>query len=678
VSRAEHRTYCRICPVQCGLVVGVDGDRVLDVRGDPDHPVTQGYTCPKGRAAGDLHHHPRRLDAPRLRGRDAPWPVVLDDLARSIGELVAVHGPDALAVYHGTWSWMDAHGRAAVEALVRHLGTRSRYSAVSVDAIARVVVSQLLTGGPFLLPALDVDEPGLTVLVGTNPVISHGHASALVDPVRVLRRIASGPGLWVVDPRRTATAELATRHLAARPGSDPALLAHLVRELLRDGADRAYLARWTDGADVDALRVAVEPFDAATAAARTGVPVADLAALVARVRSARRVSVLTGTGTTMAPQAALTEWLAAAVHVVTGSLEAPGGPWCNPGLVSRADLVAPRPGSPRTPATVRSRPDLPVHIGERPCAALADEIEAGNVRALLVIGGDPLTALPDADRLARAFGRLDVLAVADVLENGTVCAATHVLAAAGMLERRDLTWYTDRFAPVLAAQRTDPVLPPAHERRTVEDAFVGLAARLGAPPAGDLLDRAVERVPALGDRTVVLGPEARVRGWFHEHALAGGRWQLAPPALVSRLTAFAGASGTSPVPGTPAGLVLVPRRTTHRMNSLLADVRRGPDDHELWVHPDDAATHAVVDGGRALVEGPSGVELEVAVRVTSRIAPGTVSLPHGLRDVNVNRLTTARPGHADTLTGMVTLSGLVVGLRRMPGDRAHPPAPLPS
>jgi anaerobic selenocysteine-containing dehydrogenase len=681
MSAVEHRTYCRICPVQCGIVVTVDAGRVLDVRGDPQHPVSQGYTCPKGRAAGDLHHHPRRLDAPRLRGREEPWPVVLDDLARTLAELAGTHGPDAVAVYHGTWSWMDAHGRAAVEALVRHLGTRSRYSAVSVDAIARIVVSQLLTGGPGLLPALDVDDPGLTVLVGTNPVVSHGHASALVDPVRTLRRIAAGPGLWVVDPRRTATAELATTHLAIRPGADPALLAHLVRELLRDGADHAYLRRYAGAADVDTLRAAVEPFDSPTTAARTGLDAADVAALVAAVRAARRVSVLTGTGATMAANAALTEWLAAAVHVVTGSLEAPGGPWCNPGLLQRADLVPPRTGPPSAPVTVASRPDLPVHIGERPCAALADEIEAGTVRALLVVGGDPLTALPDTDRLTEAFARLDVLAVADVLESDTVRAATHVLATAGMFERRDLTWYTDRFAPVQAAQRTDAVLTPAHQRRTVEDVVADLAGRLGAPPVADLLDRAIDRAGEFRDRTVVVAAEARPRGWFHERGLAGGRWQLAPEPLVERLASFAaaGAPAAADAPAAPGGrLLLVPRRTTHRMNSLLADVRRGSTDHELWVHPADAVGCGIGDGDRALVRGPSGVEVEVIVRVTDRIGTGTVSLPHGLRGTNVNRLTSAQPGHTDPLTGMVTQSGVVVALRASPGTFAHPPATLPT
>ena len=167
----EHRTYCRICPVVCGLVVQTDGDRVVQVRGDADHPVTHGYCCPKGRALPEFHHHPHRLDQPRMRGEVVSWDALVDDLATTISSAVTESGPDAFAVYFGTWSWVDALGRARAQALARHLGSASVFSATTVDAIARLVVSELMGGTPALLPTIDTDEPGLTVLIGTNPVV---------------------------------------------------------------------------------------------------------------------------------------------------------------------------------------------------------------------------------------------------------------------------------------------------------------------------------------------------------------------------------------------------------------------------------------------------------------------------------------------------------------------------
>ena len=192
------------------------------------------------------------------RGQPVSWDVLTNDLAAKVQSIVAEHGADAVAIYYGTWSWMDALGRSRIERWVRQIGTRSIYSSTSVDAIARCTISELLSGTPSLLPSIDADDPGFTLLLGTNPVVSHGHAGALVDPITVMRRIARGPGLWVADPRRTETTRLANRHLSLRAGSDPALLAYLIRELLTDGADHSYIAKHVEG--IERLRAAVEPW----------------------------------------------------------------------------------------------------------------------------------------------------------------------------------------------------------------------------------------------------------------------------------------------------------------------------------------------------------------------------------------------------------------------------------
>src|SRR5262249_60612686 len=91
MGETEHASFCRICAALCGIVVTVDGDRVLEVRGDPDHPISRGYTCPKGRAIPSVHHHPDRLDAPRLHGVDAAWDDVLDHLADRLAAARAPH-----------------------------------------------------------------------------------------------------------------------------------------------------------------------------------------------------------------------------------------------------------------------------------------------------------------------------------------------------------------------------------------------------------------------------------------------------------------------------------------------------------------------------------------------------------------------------------------------------------
>ena len=55
------RSFCRVCTSVCGILVDIDGDEVIRVRGDQEHPFSHGYTCAKGRALPLLHHHPDRL-----------------------------------------------------------------------------------------------------------------------------------------------------------------------------------------------------------------------------------------------------------------------------------------------------------------------------------------------------------------------------------------------------------------------------------------------------------------------------------------------------------------------------------------------------------------------------------------------------------------------------------------
>src|SRR4030095_6308194 len=136
-------------------------------------------------------------------------------------------------------------------------------------------------------------------------------------------------------------------------------------------------------------------------------------------------------------------------------------------------------------------PDLPRWAGQYPCAAMVDEIEAGNLRALLILGGNPLTAFPDPERTARAFRSLDVLAVADILDHELIALATHVLPATAQLERADLPMIE---GPSLSTgtQFTEAVVAPVAERRPVWGMLGALGRRArwggvqprrpGAPP----------------------------------------------------------------------------------------------------------------------------------------------------------------------------------------------------
>ena len=511
------------------------------------------------------------------------------------------------------------------------------------------------------------------MLVGTNPVVSHGHSNAIPDPVRRLREFRARRGeLFVIDPRRTETAALADHHLAIRPSTDHVLLAHIVRELLIDGADNEYIAEHCT--DIEKLRRAVEPFDRATTARRCGIEAADIDELVAAIRRHRRVSALTGTGTSMSATANLTEWMLWALHIVSGSYDQPGGMWFNPGYLMQLDRREWSPSDGVALPGPASRPELPRRFDEYPCAGLVSEIESGTVRALIVVGGNPLTALPDTVRTTNALRDLELLVVVDVIETDTTPLATHLWPAAGQLERADVPWLLDAYQLAVASQFTAAVVPPAHERRPVWRMFAELGASLGVsvlPKGFTLADATDESLIARigegsrGGAAALLAAHhgtlhsGAVFGWVTDRVLADRRWRVAPAVLVELLdvveTQQAGES-----------LVLIPHRQLRKMNSQLRDVAAPGgrvDDVSVRLNPDDAARRTVVDGDMVVVQSAHGTTSGRA-RVDATMVAGAVTVAHGWALPNVCDLTSADQD-VDPLTGMVRQSGIPVTVTRV-------------
>jgi anaerobic selenocysteine-containing dehydrogenase len=657
------RSFCRICTAVCGVLVDVSGDEVVRVRGDRDHPFSHGYTCAKGRSLPQLHHHPERLERPLLRVGDqlepTTWDRCLDDLATRLRAVIDRHGSQAIGIFFGSGVGMDAAGYRMSEALHAALGRPPRFSPLTIDGTAKTVVSDLVGGFAGLTPHVDRDRATLVVYLGVNPVVSHGHTSAHPDPVTALRDLTSHADVWVIDPRRTETSHLATRHLAPRPGTDYAILAFLVRALLQDGADRDVIEHLAVGRD--ALAAAVAPFELEHAAEIADVHPAALEDLLDAVRRAGRLGVVTGTGVTMSAGANVTQWLAWVLMILTDSMNRPGGVWFHPGFGHQLESfelpVSPPEGAlfgPPPPTRPRARSFL----GEWPCAVLADEIRAGNVRAVLNLGGHLLTAFPDASELVPALRSLDVLATLEIIPNDTTTLSTHVLPTKDQLERADVTLW-DFLLPRVAAQYTPPVVAPVGERRSTWWVLAELGRRLGHELVDDadghLDDDTMLRRMTVGarctfddltsERWVERTHELPAR-WVDEHINRLGGWRLAPPLLVDQLGRLAA----------PGGLVLVPRRQGRHLNSQLDFLGERA---EVIVHPDDASAAGVIDGLPVVVRSPHG-ELTGTARVDPAVRIGTVSVPHGHQTANVNRLTS--DDDIDLLTGMAHYSGIPVSI----------------
>jgi anaerobic selenocysteine-containing dehydrogenase len=660
------RSFCRVCTSLCGILVDTADEQVVRVRGDRDHPMSQGYTCVKGRALPAMHHHPRRIERPLMRTdgslQPTSWELCLDDLGARLREIIDRNGPSSVGIFFGSGLGMDAAGYRMAEALHASIRTPARFSPLTIDGTAKVLTATLVGGFPGLNPRPDYDRAKLVVYLGVNPVVSHGHTTAMPSPTTTIRALRAHAQVWVVDPRRTETARLASHHLAPRPGTDYAILAYLVRELLREGAD--VLAHRT--VDSGALQAAVEPYTLEHSAHVADVPADELAALVAAIRQTGRLAIETGTGITMSADANVVQWLAWIVMILTNSMNRPGGVWFHPGFFRQVD-AAPLPVLP--PETFfspgpPSRPELPGFLGEWPCAALASEIAAGNIRAVLNLGGGLLTAFPDEHVLRPALAQLDVLATIDIIANTTTALSTHVLPTKDQLERADINLW-DFLSPRVAAQYSPAVVKPVGERRSAWWVLAELGRRLGHELAGPLAPLPSDDRPESDDamlavqtararrtfadlvdsRYVETGYEVPAQ-WVEDHLQKIGGWRLAPSQLVAQLAALQN----------PAPLCLVPRRQKRHLNSQLTFLGDSP---EVLLHPDDAASAGVADGEPVIVRSASG-ELVGTARVDAGMRRGAVSVPHGHEHANVNVLTSHQ--QADPLTGMARYSGVPVSV----------------
>ena len=265
----EKVTYCRICEASCGLVATVDDGRLLKLRPDDDHPLSRGFACPKGIAMTDVQNDPDRVLHPLRRTPEGTfeqvsWDEALDDIGRRLGEAIDAHGGEGIGWYFGNPTAFSYSHILWVQGIAQAIGMRHVYSAGSQDVNNRFVASHLLYGRPTTVPIPDLDRTDFLLVIGANPVVSHGslisaprmreQMKAITDPRRPRRRgrpapLRDRPALRArrrpPRHRRLAAAVAAARHLRAgprgRPGDQPSVpgdrAAALRRDVVRPGVD---------------------------------------------------------------------------------------------------------------------------------------------------------------------------------------------------------------------------------------------------------------------------------------------------------------------------------------------------------------------------------------------------------------------------------------------------------
>lgn len=674
------KTVCRSCWGGCGVIVDVEnGKHVTGVRPDPDHPRSRGYMCPKGVALPWTVNRPDRLNSPMMHDRQAGWHEALDDLGERFAALIAEHGPNSVGICVG--SGCDSLGMQAAGRLRIGLGTEQFYTPMTVDIAPAVKAAELVTGyGIEMFPKWvpEDEQVRLLVICGSNPMVSHGYVGTggFTDGPRTFAAFrARGGKIWTIDPVRTRTADLSDHHLALLPGSDTLVLAWLVRQALDALAPESSVHDVTRPRDLAALRGALAAYDLDPVASAAGIAPGELEHLWHDIASAGRIAFPTGSGITFGPHALVTELLRWALLVLTDSLEKPGGMWFDPGwfdMFETREEWSPAPEGGRDYPRPGSRPEMKRIGGDIPESLMADEIERGPLRGLLLVGASPLTAVPDPDRLMRALGTLDVLAVGDIIPTVLTGMASHVFPLTNQLERVDL-WTVNEVIGPAYPQLLRPVVEAPFERKSSVHLFAQIARRLGA---NDMVTGGLDPDVA-SDEDVLASWMGKARHsieelraaipygiaydrmvpWALERAVPQGKWRIAPEVLLQRLptllASFAGQAADYP-------LLLTSGRQIRRVNSM-ENARRPRDGEapELRITAGDAQQHGIGSGDVVSVHSANGT-LEARATIDDRLRPGVVSLPHGWHEANTGHLTDAK--RIDPETGQPQMTAIPVAV----------------
>jgi anaerobic selenocysteine-containing dehydrogenase len=734
MAAEQKPTFCRICEPLCGMIATVDDGRLVSLRPDKDHPLSAGFACQKGIAFAEVVNDPDRVTTPLRRtaqGGFEPvtWDEAMTDIANRLTDIHRRHASGAIGWYYGNPGAFSYSHTLSLNSFMLGFGLglsggrRRRglhvFTAGSQDVNNRFVASQMLYGSPLALPLPDVLRTDLFVVIGANPIVSHG--SVLTVP-RIKDRmhdiVKRGGRVLVIDPRKTETAAQ-FEWLGIVPDGDAFLLLSLLHVLFGENlADRAGLARQADG--VLWLEQLARPFSPEATAPRTGIDPDTVRTLARDLARTPRAAVYGRVGTSTGENGTLTTYLLDAVNLVAGNLDRPGG-----SMFGRFGMPGERWGMKALGTLLRiaytrrrSRiGGFPSVLLSEPAGVMAKEITTpgrGQVRALFVSAGNPVLSVPNGDELEEALDGLELMVGIDLYVNETLAHCDYVLPAATMYERDDFPLPFQTLQPTPFRQATEAVVAPAGQARAEWEVIDDLIRRMWRRTPGLIALATVRKALALFgvrltprllvDAVIRLGEGGDLfglrRGGLtfsrltadhpHGKVLApnlrdgvlrkvvvyrGGRVRLRHDEIAAEIEALARRQVPDGYP-----MRLIGMRETRSENSWMHNaplLMRGDRIHAARMHVDDAAAANVVDGDTVRIASPHG-EIELPVIVTKDIVAGVVAVPHGwghkgtggwqvangAGGANVNRLMSSAPEDLEKLAGMARLTGVPVRVDR--------------
>jgi assimilatory nitrate reductase catalytic subunit len=649
-------TTCPYCGVGCGVLVSRDGE-AFSVLGDPDHPANLGRLCSKGAALGETLGLDGRLLHPEIRGERVVWDTALNTVSARFSQVIAEHGPDAVAFY--------VSGQLLTEDYyVANKLMKGFIGSSNIDTNSRLCMSSAVAAhkrafGSDSVPACyeDLELADLVVLVGSNTAWAH--------PVAFQRLVAAKKArpemkVVVIDPRRTATCDLADLHLAIKPGTDAWLFNGLLDHLRRDGGiDWAYLEAHVDG--FGAALAAVEGLSIPGVATACSLAEADVASFYRWFLQTPKTVTLFSQGINQSSSGVDKGNAIINAHLATGRVGKPGAsPFSMTGQPNAmggrevgglANQLAAHMDFEAESVDRVARFWTAPRMADRPGLKAVDLFQAvheGRIKALWIMATNPVVSLPEADMVAAALQACEFVVVSDVVRRTDTADLAHVLLPAAAWGEKDGTVTNSErrisrqraFLPLPGEARPDWWIVSEVARR------MGFGAGFDYEGPGDIFREhaALSGFENAGGRDFDVGGLARLDSAAYD-ALAPTQWPVTPAGGSPRL--FADGRFYTPS-GKARMLAITPQLPAHATDAEHPFVFNTGRVRDQWhtmtrtgktakllahiaepyveVHPGDAQHVGVEAGGLARIHNLHGEMLARVVTSTEQ-RPGSIFAP---------------------------------------------------
>ena len=499
------KSYCGRCHPRCGMLLHIEDGRIVKVTGDPDHPITRGTICERGRLMPDHVHHPQRLNHPLKRKGEKgggqwqklTWEQALDEVAEKLSELKTSYGAETLAFTHGTKRTYHWDCRR----FFNLFGSPNTCGVNNICMCPSYATEYATYGGMVMSPVMGA---ACIVIWGSNP--SNSQPIGLYP--QLIRAKKQGVELIVIDPRRTKEAEMADLWLQVRPGTDIVLMLGWIRLIIEEDLyDHDFVENWTLG--FEEMKAAAESYTPEKVSEITGIP-AELVIKSARMYANAKPAVIPfgygldkqGVNATQCARGR------AILRAITGNLEIPGGEifsiagdigkiidWEHlemndaiPESQRIKQLGADQypffgfPGWERNQAANKKLPTGYVAAPEAWHSNLAHAREVLKaaitgkpypVTAAISLASNPLLSFPNTRHVFDALKSLQLYVVMEYYLTPSAALADYVFPASSTVEQPEL-WLTGGFC--MACPQG---IAPLYDRRNSYDFYRGLGIRLG-------------------------------------------------------------------------------------------------------------------------------------------------------------------------------------------------------